>query len=158
MHTKKTEMTVNTILLVGDRWFLRIMYERTLARSGCCLVTACDGDHALGLARESVPALIFLDMFAAKVDKTAGSSITSDSPTNRPSFHYCEQQPSPEQRASIEKGRHYSLLRQIETRTAPTFGISDSDREANIELTDRGRRRCRTPKPRSSYAAGENEI
>ena len=35
-------------------------------------------------------------------------------------------------RGAIEKGRCYNLLRQIESRTAPTFGIPDSDREASI--------------------------
>ena len=58
-------------------------------------------------------------------------------------------------RGAIEKGRRYNLLRQIESRTAPTFGISDSDREASIGRKDRGKRQSRTAKPRSLYSAGE---
>src|ERR1700704_3780159 len=58
-------------------------------------------------------------------------------------------------RGAIEKGRRYSLLRQIESRTAPTLGLSDSDREASVGRTDRGKRRCRSAKPRSLYSAGE---
>jgi hypothetical protein len=149
---------VKATFLVENRGLLPVINERILVRTGCCLVTACDGEHALGLVRDGVPALLPLDMFAPNVDRTAGSSIDQDNPTDRPISHHCAHQPFPEQRASIEKGRHHSLPRQLETRTAPTFRIPDSDREPNMELTSRGKRRCRTPKPRLFHAAGENEI
>jgi len=149
---------VKATFLVGNRGFLPVINERILVRTGCCLVTAREGAHASGLVRDGVPALLPLDRFAANVDRTAGSSIDQENPTDRPSSPYCAHQPFPEQPASIEKGRHHSLPRQLETRAAPTLRIPDSDREPNMELTSRGKRRCRTPKPRLFHAAGENEI
>lgn len=144
--------------LVENRGFLRTMNETRPVRAGCCLVTARDGQYSLGLVRKSARALLPFDMFAANVDRISGSLIHPNNAADRPSSQYCARPPSPEQRASIDKGRHSGLPRQIETRTAPIFGISNSDRESDIELTDRWERRRRTPKPRSSYSVGENEI
>jgi len=55
------------ILLVEDSRFLRVMNERTLARAGYRVMTACDGEEALRLASESVPDLILLDMLLPKL-------------------------------------------------------------------------------------------
>ncbi len=129
-----------------------------MLRTACCLKTAYGGERALGLVRERVSALFPSDMFAANADRIADPSINQDNPADRPSSHYCAQQLAPKQRAPIEKGRHLSLARQLETRTAPTFRISDSARKAKIEQTGRGKQRCRTPKPRSFHAGGENAI
>ena len=58
---------MQTILLVDDSRFLRVMNERTLTRAGYRVVTACDGEEALRLASESVPDLILLDMLLPKL-------------------------------------------------------------------------------------------
>jgi CheY-like chemotaxis protein len=62
------QASIKTVLLVDDSRFFRIATERTLAKAGYGVVTACDGEEALRLAREKLPSLILLDMLLPKLD------------------------------------------------------------------------------------------
>jgi two-component system chemotaxis response regulator CheY len=55
------------VLLVEDSKFLRISTERALTKAGYQVVCAADGEEALRLAREHLPALVLLDMMLPKV-------------------------------------------------------------------------------------------
>jgi CheY-like chemotaxis protein len=55
------------ILLVDDSKFLRLATERALARAGYEVSSACDGEDALRLARETAPDVILLDMLLPKM-------------------------------------------------------------------------------------------
>ena len=55
------------ILLVEDSRFLRLATERALTTAGYEVISAGDGDQALRLAREHVPALILLDVMLPKM-------------------------------------------------------------------------------------------
>jgi CheY-like chemotaxis protein len=55
------------VLLVEDSKFLRMSTERALTKAGYELVCAADGEEALRLAREHLPALVLLDMMLPKV-------------------------------------------------------------------------------------------
>src|SRR5579863_5516400 len=55
------------VLLVEDSKFLRISTERALTKAGYEVVCAGDGEEALRLAREHLPALVLLDMMLPKV-------------------------------------------------------------------------------------------
>jgi CheY-like chemotaxis protein len=55
------------VLLVEDSKFLRISTERALTKAGYEVVCAGDGDEALRLAREHLPALVLLDMMLPKL-------------------------------------------------------------------------------------------
>lgn len=55
------------ILLTEDSKFMRMATERALARAGYEVTTACDGEEALKVARESLPDLILLDMLLPKL-------------------------------------------------------------------------------------------
>jgi CheY-like chemotaxis protein len=50
------------VLLVEDSKFLRVATEQALRKAGYEVVCAGDGDEALRLAREHLPALVLLDM------------------------------------------------------------------------------------------------
>ena len=58
---------MNTILLVEDSRFLRMINERALVRAGYHVVTASDGEEALRVAGETRPDLILLDMLLPKL-------------------------------------------------------------------------------------------
>jgi CheY-like chemotaxis protein len=55
------------VLLVEDSKFLRLSTERALTKAGYEVVCAVDGEEALRLAREHLPALVLLDMMLPKV-------------------------------------------------------------------------------------------
>jgi CheY-like chemotaxis protein len=55
------------LLLVEDSKFLRVATERALAKAGYEMVCASDGDEALRLAREQLPALVLLDIMLPKM-------------------------------------------------------------------------------------------
>src|SRR5271155_4745651 len=55
------------VLLVEDSKFLRAATERALIKAGYEVVSAGDGEAALRLAREHLPALVLLDMMLPKV-------------------------------------------------------------------------------------------
>jgi len=55
------------VLLVEDSKFLRMSTERALTKAGYEVVCAVDGEEALRLAREHLPALVLLDMMLPKV-------------------------------------------------------------------------------------------
>jgi len=55
------------VLLVEDSKFLRVSTERALTKAGYEVVSAADGEEALRLAREHLPALVLLDMMLPKV-------------------------------------------------------------------------------------------
>ena len=58
---------VMKILLVEDSKFLRAATERALTAAGYEVISASDGDQALRLAQENVPALILLDIMLPKM-------------------------------------------------------------------------------------------
>jgi CheY-like chemotaxis protein len=55
------------VLLVEDSKFLRVATERALTKAGYDVVCAGDGEEALRLAREQLPALVLLDIMLPKV-------------------------------------------------------------------------------------------
>jgi CheY-like chemotaxis protein len=55
------------VLLVEDSKFLRVSTERALTKAGYEVVCAGDGEEALRLARQHLPALVLLDMMLPKV-------------------------------------------------------------------------------------------
>jgi DNA-binding response OmpR family regulator len=55
------------VLLVEDSKFLRVATERALTKAGYEVVCAGDGEEALRLARERLPALVLLDIMIPKV-------------------------------------------------------------------------------------------
>jgi CheY-like chemotaxis protein len=55
------------VLLVEDSRFLRISTERALTKAGYEVVCAGDGEQAMRLAREHLPALVLLDMMLPKM-------------------------------------------------------------------------------------------
>lgn len=55
------------ILLVEDSKFLRVATERALTTAGYEVISAGDGEQALTLAREHLPALVLLDVMLPKV-------------------------------------------------------------------------------------------
>ena len=55
------------ILLVEDSKFLRAATEQALRTAGYAVVSANDGDEAVRLAREHMPALILLDVMLPKM-------------------------------------------------------------------------------------------
>jgi len=58
---------MKSILLVDDSRFMRMANEKTLARAGYGVFTACDGEEALLLAGARTPDLILLDMLLPKL-------------------------------------------------------------------------------------------
>lgn len=65
------ESVNKTVLMVDDSKFFRISTERTLAKAGYTVVTACDGEEALRVAGQKHPSLILLDMLLPKMDGPA---------------------------------------------------------------------------------------
>jgi NAD(P)-dependent dehydrogenase (short-subunit alcohol dehydrogenase family) len=59
------------VLVVEDSKFLRVSTERVLAAAGYQVVSAGDGEEALRMARQELPALILLDVYASE-DERAG--------------------------------------------------------------------------------------
>ena len=55
------------VLLVEDSRFLKMATERVLTTAGYEVISASDGEQALRLAREHVPALILLDIMMPKM-------------------------------------------------------------------------------------------
>jgi CheY-like chemotaxis protein len=55
------------ILLVEDSRFLRVSTERALTTAGYEVISSGDGEQALRLAREHLPALILLDIMLPKM-------------------------------------------------------------------------------------------
>jgi CheY-like chemotaxis protein len=55
------------VLLVEDSKFLRVSTERALTKAGYEVVCAGDGDEALRMARQHLPALVLLDMMLPKL-------------------------------------------------------------------------------------------
>jgi CheY-like chemotaxis protein len=55
------------VMLVEDSKFLRVATERALTKAGYEVVCAGDGEEALRLAREQLPALVLLDIMLPKV-------------------------------------------------------------------------------------------
>jgi CheY-like chemotaxis protein len=55
------------VLLVEDSKFLRMSTERALTKAGYEVICAGDGDEALRMAREHLPALVLLDMMLPKL-------------------------------------------------------------------------------------------
>jgi two-component system alkaline phosphatase synthesis response regulator PhoP len=55
------------VLLVEDSKFLRVATERALTKAGYEVSCAGDGEEALRLAREQLPALVLLDIMLPKV-------------------------------------------------------------------------------------------
>lgn len=55
------------VLLVEDSKFLRIANQRALARAGYEVSTAADGEEALRVANEKLPAIILLDMMLPRL-------------------------------------------------------------------------------------------
>jgi CheY-like chemotaxis protein len=55
------------ILLVEDSKFLRMATDRALTTAGYKVISASDGEQALRLAREHLPALILLDVMLPKM-------------------------------------------------------------------------------------------
>jgi CheY-like chemotaxis protein len=55
------------VLLVEDSKFLKVATERALSSAGYEVISAGDGELALGLAREHLPALILLDIMLPKM-------------------------------------------------------------------------------------------
>ena len=55
------------VLLVEDSKFLRAATEQALRSAGYAVVSANDGDEAVRLAREHMPALILLDVMLPKM-------------------------------------------------------------------------------------------
>lgn len=55
------------VLLVEDSRFLKMATERALTSAGYEVISASDGEQALRLAREHVPALILLDVMLPKM-------------------------------------------------------------------------------------------
>jgi CheY-like chemotaxis protein len=58
---------MKSILLVDDSRFMRLANEKTLAKAGYGVFTACDGEQALLLAGTKTPDLILLDMLLPKL-------------------------------------------------------------------------------------------
>ena len=67
MSADTTEPRARRLLLVEDDRFLRKAAETSLKRHGYHVVTACDGEEALRLARTEKPDLILLDLIIPKV-------------------------------------------------------------------------------------------
>jgi two-component system, NtrC family, sensor kinase len=68
-----TELTVTlsaakTVLVVDDSRFFRTATERALVKAGYSVLVAADGEEALRVTREKLPALILLDMLLPKLD------------------------------------------------------------------------------------------
>jgi CheY-like chemotaxis protein len=63
----RKEFVLMKILLVEDSKFLRMSTERALTKAGYEVVCAGDGEEALRLAREHLPALVLLDMMLPKI-------------------------------------------------------------------------------------------
>jgi CheY-like chemotaxis protein len=55
------------VLLVEDSKFLKVATERALSSAGYEVISAGDGELALRLAREHLPALILLDIMLPKM-------------------------------------------------------------------------------------------
>ncbi len=58
---KKIEMRQKTILVVDDEPFIRNILKRSLEKRKYRVVTACDGEKALGMVKKEKPDLIILD-------------------------------------------------------------------------------------------------
>ncbi|OGY91198.1 MAG: hypothetical protein A3H70_02535 [Candidatus Komeilibacteria bacterium RIFCSPLOWO2_02_FULL_48_11] len=56
------------VLLVEDDLFLQRMYAAKLAKEGLNALTAVDGEKALALMSETVPAVVLLDILMPKKD------------------------------------------------------------------------------------------
>ena len=68
VHTEEADIgCIVKILLVEDSKFLRMATERALRAAGYEVFSASDGEQALRLAREQVPALILLDVMLPKM-------------------------------------------------------------------------------------------
>jgi DNA-binding response OmpR family regulator len=62
-----SDQEIDVLLIEDDRQVLD-MYQLRLERDGYRVHTAGDGEHGLAIAREIVPAIIFLDIRLPKVD------------------------------------------------------------------------------------------
>ena len=69
------------VLLVEDSKFLRAATERTLTRAGYEVLSAGDGEQAVRLAREHMPALILLDVMLPKMTGPAVLSVLKNDST-----------------------------------------------------------------------------
>ena len=58
---------MKSVLLADDSRFLRLATERVLVRGGYQVITAADGEQALGLAKAKLPDLIILDLLLPKL-------------------------------------------------------------------------------------------
>ena len=66
MRLRRDSSTMK-VLLVEDSKFLRVSTERALTKAGYEVVCAGDGDEALRMARQHLPALVLLDMMLPKL-------------------------------------------------------------------------------------------
>ena len=70
---------MKTILVVEDSRFIRLTTERTLARAGYQVITACDGEEALK-ATETAPDLVLLDMLLPKLSAPVPKTLARNEP------------------------------------------------------------------------------
>jgi CheY-like chemotaxis protein len=68
------------ILLVEDSKFLRMATDRALTTAGYKVISASDGEQALRLAREHLPALILLDVMLPKMSGPDVMKVLKDDP------------------------------------------------------------------------------
>ena len=68
------------ILLVEDSKFLRMATDRALTTAGYKVISATDGEQALRLAREHLPALILLDVMLPKMSGPDVMKVLKDDP------------------------------------------------------------------------------
>ena len=57
-----------TILIVEDDRFLERMYSSKLEREGMNVLNASDGEEALAMMRQNIPAVVLLDIIMPKMD------------------------------------------------------------------------------------------
>ena len=75
-----TTWAIVKILLVEDSKFLRMATDRALTTAGYEVISASDGEQALRLAREHLPALILLDVMLPKMTGPDAMRILKNDP------------------------------------------------------------------------------
>ena len=63
-----------TILLVEDNNIQKLANERILHKAGYTVLSAKDGEEALRLAREAIPEIILLGLYAAQVRRQGSNA------------------------------------------------------------------------------------
>ena len=108
-----------TLLLVEDSKLLRVANARVLTKAGYNVISAEDGEKALGLAQECLPDLILLDMLLPKLGGPQVLEALKKKSHYRTYSNYRFEQPFSIERTKAEERWRCGVLREVEAGVGP---------------------------------------